>query len=467
MRLFNSLTGQIEKFNPQKDGTITIYSCGPTVYDKQHIGNLAAAIYADTLRRTLKLAFPNHQIKHVMNITDVDDKTIAASHEKIPELEPKEALKKLTTKYEELFLKDLAEIGVDTGTITFVRATENIEAMQQLIKELINGGFAYIGEDGIYFSIEKYRQAGKKYGQLTEITAQSTGQARVRNDEYDKDNIHDFALWKIQKENEPAWDFEINGQNLKGRPGWHIECSAMSVKHLGQPFDIHTGGVDLKFPHHENEIAQSTANNGDLLARFFFHSEHLLVDGQKMSKSLNNFYTLEDIKNKGFDPLAFRLLILQSNYQNQAHFSWENLQAAQNRLNNWRAALDLLWQEDKAIDSAIRSDEYENNMLKVQQNNLGTPSIVTLIDEAFDKVNNLHICKPCIENVSDTIHQLLGIDLLQGKSDISEGQKALIAEREEARKNQDWQKADKLRAKLAAQGIEINDTPHGPIWRRL
>jgi cysteinyl-tRNA synthetase len=400
-----------------------------------------------------------------MNITDVDDKTIAASREQYPELEPHDALKKLTAKYEDLFINDLNEIGIDTKAIIFVRATENIESMQLLIRDLVAAGFAYLADDGIYFSIEKYKQAGKKYGQLVEITAESTGQARVKNDEYDKNNVHDFALWKAQKENEPAWDFEVNGQNIKGRPGWHIECSAMSTKLLDQPFDIHTGGVDLKFPHHENEIAQSTANNGQFLAHLFFHSEHLLVDGQKMSKSLNNFYTLQDVKDKGFDPLAFRLLILQSHYQNQAHFSWENLEAAQNALFNFYSWSDLRFQHFKSPNLK------ENYLLALTQitdaikNNLASPQALGWFNGAVNRIDDLGIDSESIDKLAKFIDIFLGLNL-SNRLDINEGQKALIAEREEARKNQDWQKADELRTKLASQGIEVNDTPNGPIWSR-
>jgi cysteinyl-tRNA synthetase len=453
MKLYNSLTKTIEEFNVQEN-EITIYTCGPTVYERAHIGNLASFVYADTLKRVLKLAFPDKSIKHVMNTTDIDDKTIAASREKYPELDPDEALQKLTREYEELFKNDLTEIGINIKEITFVRATENIEAMQSLIKQLLKDGFAYIGDDGIYFSIEKYKQAGKKYGQLVEITAQSTGKARVKNDEYDKDNIHDFALWKAQKENEPAWSFDINSQNIKGRPGWHIECSAMSIKELGQPFDIHTGGVDLKFPHHENEIAQSTANNGDLLAHLFFHSEHILVDGQKMSKSLNNFYTLQDIKNKGFDPQAFRLLVLQSHYRNQAHFSWENLSAAQNRLNNLYAWADLIHQHGviKQTISASMQD-YQT----VVEDDLRLFDALMLIE--------LNTGITPQSDLLEKAEQLLGLKLTNRK-DIAENQKTLIGEREKAREIEDWQKADELRAKLLEQGIEINDTPNGPVWSR-
>lgn len=330
MKVYNTLTKKKEEVKPLDGKTVRIYSCGPTVYDHIHIGNLASFIYADDLVK--KLRKEGFEVKHVMNITDVDDKTIKKSQGKYPDLPPKEALKKLTEEYTSIFLEDMNKVGNSVDDMKFVKATENINEMQKLILRLYEAGIAYIENDGIYFSIEKYKKAGKKYGQLLKLTEGNTSKARIDNDEYEKDNVHDFALWKASKESEPSWDFEINGRNMPGRPGWHIECSAMSVKELGQPFDIHTGGVDLIFPHHENEIAQSTASGQeDKLANMFFHNEHLLIEGKKMSKSLNNFVTLKDIEDKGFNPMAFRLMVLQSDPHNQANFSWNILQAAQNR----------------------------------------------------------------------------------------------------------------------------------------
>lgn len=392
MKLYNTLTKKTEDVKPLKDNEIRIYSCGPTVYDHIHIGNLASFIHADALRRSLE--DEGHKVRHVMNITDVDDKTIRRSHEKYPDLEPKEALKKLTSEYEELFKKDMEEVGNDLAALEFVRATDYIPQMQELIRKLHGGGFAYIADDGVYFSIEAYKKSGKTYGQLIPIDSKNTSESRIQNDEYDKESAHDFALWKKQKPGEPAWEFTLNGHDLTGRPGWHIECSAMSHTLLGQPFDIHTGGIDLIFPHHENEIAQSTAGKDDpLLAKLFFHNEHLLIDGKKMSKSLNNFYTLREIKEKGFNPLAFRLLVLQSTPRNQANFSWEILQAAQNR---------------------------------------------------FNKLNG---------------------NGQTGK--LTSQQQELIDSREKARKDNNWEAADKLRKELEKQGIGVNDTDNGPIWYRL
>lgn len=440
MELFNSLTKKVEPFTPLKEGEVRIYSCGPTVYERAHIGNLLSFIYADTLHRAL--VADGYKVKHVMNITDVDDKTIAKSRQEYPELEPMEALKKLTAKYEKLFMDDLRAVGVDAEDYVFVRATDNIPAMQALIKELLAASVAYVADDGVYFSIKSYKAKGKTYGQLVDVSPDSTKESRIDNDDYDKDNAHDFALWKLQKEGEPAWDFEVDGQNLKGRPGWHIECSAMSAGELGQPFDIHTGGVDLKFPHHENEIAQSTAANGDLLAKLFFHNEHMLVDGQKMAKSLNNFYTLEDVSAKGYDPLAFRLLVLQSHYRNQAHFSWENLEAAQNRLRK------LVM---NAAGKTPKKDK-DTTVLDALKRDLDTPTLLAGIEGAAGDLA--------------TLDDVLSLGLADQK-DLTEDQNQQIQAREAARKTGDWQKADDIREQLESQGIGINDTDSGPVWYRL
>ncbi|HEY9714084.1 MAG TPA: cysteine--tRNA ligase, partial [Chroococcales cyanobacterium] len=284
MNLFNSLSKTTEPFKPLTGDGVRMYSCGPTVYDHIHIGNLSAFIYADTLRRVLKAS--GYRVQHIMNFTDVDDKTIRRSRESYPDMEPRLALEKLTSDYTSIFLDDMTAVGNDIEDMKFIKATDAIPHMQELIRRLYEQKFAYIADDGVYFSIQAYKNSGKVYGQLVELTESSTSEERIANDEYDKENVHDFALWKTQKPGEPAWDFELDGHELVGRPGWHIECSAMSTEQLGQPFDIHTGGVDLKFPHHENEIAQSTAGQDDpLYANIFVHNEHMLVDGQKMSKS--------------------------------------------------------------------------------------------------------------------------------------------------------------------------------------
>lgn len=468
MKLHNTLTRQPEDFKPTDNTQVRIYSCGPTVYDHIHIGNLSAFIYADTLRRTLRAA--GYDVRHVMNFTDVDDKTIRRSRERYPDLAPEEALHKLTAEYSDIFLADMETIGNDVSALEFIRATDSIEGMRRLIEELHTEDFAYITEDGVYFSIEKYRASGKKYGQLTEISEASTANARIQNDEYDKDFVHDFALWKTRKEGEPAWPFELDGHDLTGRPGWHIECSVMSVNLLGQPFDIHTGGIDLIFPHHENEIAQSTAGKGDAYAKYFFHNEHLLVDGKKMSKSLGNFYTLRDIQEKGYDPLAFRLMVLQSHYRSQTNFSWENLEAAQNRLKTFWAMADLRFQAvEKPSIGTSAFDSVESEIMGHLTNDVNGPNALAVLN-AFESLLKDKLISKADENRFDKflrfLDNILGLDL-SGRDDITNEQKELIAARQAAREAKDWAKSDEQRDELQKQGIAVRDTEHGPVWSKL
>lgn len=455
MNILNSLTKQIEELKPITPGKIGLYSCGPTVYNNLHIGNLAAFIYADLLRRTLSAGY---DVKAIMNITDVDDKTIRDSKRDYPDLEPKDALLKLTRKYEDVFMNDIKRIGIDTGAITFIRATDTIPEMVALTQELLDKNIAYIAEDGVYFSIKDYEAAGYPYGVLQKID-RSHEHARIANDEYDKDHVSDFALWKRFTPGEPSWEASFTHNNTKhdipGRPGWHIECSAMSQKLLTVPFDIHTGGVDLKFPHHENEIAQSRGATGaDSFANYFVHNNHIRIDGKKMSKSLGNFFTLRDIEEKGYSPLAFRLLVLSSHYTNESNFTWDILEAAQNRLKNWQAAADLRWQLPESQDA--------QDILIALKNNLDTPHVLSVIDEAFDAAaHNNHA--PSAELLND-IHVLLGINLLL--PDITTEQKTILKARAAARDAKEWTKSDELRAELGSHGLDVRDTPKGQLWSR-
>ena len=469
MKLYNTLTKQVDDILPLDDQAYHMYSCGPTVYDHAHIGNLSAYIFADTLRRALKL--DGHAAKHVMNYTDVDDKTIRRSREQYPDMEPREALKKLTDKYIDIFRDDMQRVGNDLAAITFVRATDTIDAMKDLITRLHDAGFAYIADDGVYFSIEAYRKSGKTYGQLLELTAQNTSEARIHNDEYDKESAHDFALWKTQKDGEPAWEFTLDGHDLAGRPGWHIECSVMSRPELGQPFDLHTGGIDLIFPHHENEIAQSTAlEENPVMATCFAHNEHILVDGKKMAKSAQNFFTLQDIVDKGFDPLAFRLLILQSHYRNPVNFSWESLEAAQNRLMTLRSIADLRFQAVGALNMT-RPDfvTVRQRISECMQDDLDTPGVLKEIAAFVVRVTLSGIASEEMQGFVETLAFLdgvLGLQLLQS-ADITGEQKHLIIEREQARGAKEWARSDELRQQLQAQDIGVRDTPAGAIWYRL
>lgn len=461
MKLYNTLSRSVTDFKPLEAQQVRMYSCGPTVYDRIHIGNLSAFVAADTLRRVLTAQ--GFDVKHVMNFTDVDDKTIHRSTETYPELDRAEALSKLTRQYEDIFLSDMLAIGNDTTAIEFIRATDSIEAMRHLITRLYKAGFAYITDDGVYFSIEAYKKSGKTYGQLLELSTQNTSVARIDNDEYDKESVHDFALWKTRKDDEPAWEFELDGHNLLGRPGWHIECSVMSATSLGQPFDIHTGGIDLIFPHHENEIAQSTAGvDNPIYASYFVHNEHLLIDGKKMSKSLGNFFTLHDIQEKGFEPQAFRLMILQSHYRSQTNFTWQNLEAAQNRLKRWRALCDLVWQQDKSSGSF--NSIHREALLTALADDLDTPAAMLVVEEAFTEAEQLHI-DDAFKAFVELIEAVLGLRLMG--DGISGNTRQTLKDRQTARDNKEWEKSDELRVQLSRQGIGVRDTPQGQIWYRI
>ena len=466
MRLYNTRTHSIENFAPLQDNTVRMYSCGPTVYNHAHIGNLSSYIYADTLRRTLKAI--GYQVKHVMNFTDVDDKTIRDSHMKYPDDEPMVALTKFTAHYERVFLDEMAQVGNSVNDVTFVKATDNIADIQQLIRKLLEQGDAYVADDGVYFSISEYRKT-RQYGQLSHVDFNATDRQRINNDEYDKDHAHDFALWKAQKEGEPAWDFTLpDGSNMPGRPGWHIECSVMSVKNLGQPFDIHTGGVDLIFPHHENEIAQSTAGNQPAeYANFFVHNEHLLVNGAKMSKSAHNFYTLPDLVERSFSPLDFRLLVLQSHYRSATNFSWETLEAAKNRRRHWCNVAELRHQvsdnpSEEQIDKVSQLVEQAQDAM---ENDLDTPNALKYFDEAFDLFKPEQTDLGALDMLLTAIDQLLGLKLIETTPDIAPEDYELIGERQQARHAKDWAKSDQLRNELAKRGIQIKDGPT-PIWSR-
>lgn len=470
MKLHNSLTRALETIHPLDTERYRIYSCGPTVYDHAHIGNLSAYVFADTLRRALATQ-PYAAPKHVMNYTDVDDKTIRRSRERYPDLAPREALRRLTDDYIATFHDDMAAVGNDLAAIDFIRATDSIDGMTRLISQLHAAGYAYVADDGVYFSIETYRASGKQYGQLVKLTTANTSAARINNDEYDKESVHDFALWKTAKPDEPAWPFSLEGVDLTGRPGWHIECSVMSRDGLGQPFDVHTGGIDLQFPHHENEIAQSTALESDpRMAAVFAHNDHILVDGKKMAKSAANFYTLSDIVAKGFDPLAFRLLVLQSHYRNPVNFSWDSLEAAQNRLQGLRALADRRFQlldtpEDTAPDFREAASNLEDSLSK----DVDTPQALAGLAKFESSVtdNNLVTSSSAdFMHLLTAIDGLLGLGLMQS-SDITPDQKTVLQSRQTARDTKDWATSDALRNQLQSQDIGLRDTPHGAIWFRL
>jgi cysteinyl-tRNA synthetase len=465
LKLTNSLSAnQKDVFKPINSNKVRIYSCGPTVYDSIHIGNLRSFIMSDLLRRTLVLA--GYEVTHVMNLTDVDDKTIKRSLQTYPDMQPKQALAKLTDKYSKLFMKDMDLIGNDTSSLKFISATQSIEGIRALIRELEEDGFAYTSDDGVYFSIQKYIESGKKYGQLVKIDSKNTSLERINNDEYDKDEAHDFALWKTQKEGEPAWPFELSGKRLDGRPGWHIECSVMSTQTLGQPFDIHTGGVDLKFPHHENEIAQSTAGKGRVYANYFIHNEHLLVEGKKMAKSFNNFITLQDISESGVDPLVFRVFTLMSHYRSQNNYTTKSLQQSAKLLNSLKSWADLRFQNLVSKKYAQLLQTTTTDITERLLDDMDTPGALGKLMPAIKQADSLGADSRAIELLVKYLDKNLGFDFLTD-TDITAQQKKLINERQTAKQNNDYDLSDKLRDKLEENGITLNDSSQGVTWARL
>ena len=312
LRLFNTMSSRIEEFHSLRDHEVRMYACGPTVYDYGHIGNFRTFVAVDLLRRFLRQS--GYHVRHVMNITDVDDKIIRnAARDGV-------TVQQYTAKYEQAFLEDAAMISIEQPTL--VRATEHIPAMADFVTKLVEKGFAYRTDDGsYYFRIAKFPQ----YGKLSkkDFSGMQDG-ARVDVDEYDKDSARDFALWKAPKPGEASWDTAIG----PGRPGWHLECSVMSMQELGESFDLHAGGEDLIFPHHENEIAQSESMTGKTFANFWFHARFLLVEGEKMSKSLGNFFTLRDLVLKGHKPSSIRYLLTSVPYRNQLNFTFDGLKQA-------------------------------------------------------------------------------------------------------------------------------------------
>ncbi len=326
LRIYNTMSSQIEEFRPLRDSEVRMYACGPTVYDYGHIGNFRTFVAVDLLRRFLKQS--GYTVRHIMNITDVDDKIIRNS------ARDGVSVQQYTAKYEKAFLEDAAMIGIEQPTL--VRATEHIADMSDFVARLVEKGIAYRAEDGsYYFRIAKFPE----YGKLSkkDFSSMLDG-ARVDVDEYDKDSARDFALWKAPKPGEASWETKIG----PGRPGWHLECSVMSMKELGESFDLHAGGEDLIFPHHENEIAQSESMTGKPFAHFWFHARFLLVEGEKMSKSLGNFFTLRDLVLKGHKPSSLRYLLTSVPYRNQLNFTFDGLKQAAvsvERLRNFRLRL--------------------------------------------------------------------------------------------------------------------------------
>lgn len=443
LKLYNTLTRKKEAFKPIKDKEVGMYSCGPTIYDYAHIGNFRAYVFSDTLRRWLE--YLDFKVKNVMNLTDVDDKTIKRSQREGIKL------KELTQKYEKAFLEDLESLNIKKPNI-MPRATEHIKEMIGLIKILIKKKYAYKTEDGIYFSIKKF----KNYGKLAKLDLSKLQQTeRIKKDSYEKEEARDFALWKFWQPEDGGvfWETEIG----KGRPGWHIECSAMSMKYLGESFDIHTGGIDLVFPHHQNEIAQSEAATGKKFVNFWLHNEWLLVDGKKMSKSLGNFYTLRNLAEKGFKPLALRYLYLSDHYKSQSNFTLENLKNAQNSYERLKNIVSELKYDGKI------NQKYLKEFSKAMDQDLETSKALQVVWKLVrDKK-----AEGKIETIGK-MDEVLGLKLLEKeKVKVPAEILGIVEEREKARKANDWKKSDELRNEVNKKGWHIDDTEEGPKIKKL
>jgi cysteinyl-tRNA synthetase len=463
LRIYNTLTRSVETFKPLKPGEVSMYTCGPTVYDYAHIGNFRSYVFADLLRRTLERAGLN--VKQVMNITDVDDKTIAGSQA------ARVSLKEFTQRYEQAFFEDLKSLRIKPAML-YPRATEHIPQMIELILKLMEAGYAYKAEDGVYFDISKFSDYGKlSHIPLAELKPGS--RSRIQADSYTSEQFRDFALWKAWKpeDGDVVWETPFG----KGRPGWHIECSAMSMHYLGPSFDIHTGGIDLIFPHHENEIAQSEGATGKQFVRYWVHCEHLLVNNQKMSKSLGNIITLRDVLAKGYTPSALRYFLLSGHYRTQLNFTWEALQHSQDtieKLNDFVAKLYWLLPklrekpQNHELLTALKVAKHAFE--KKLENDLDMPSALVHLHEVI-AITNKEIDRKSVDSrsigaVIDFIHDVNAIlDVLNVKELIlTEQQKKLIEKREELRRQKNFDAADAIRSELEHQGIGLEDTPWGP-----
>jgi cysteinyl-tRNA synthetase len=480
LQFHNQLTKNIDAFQPIAEGKVSLYTCGPTVYNFLTVGNWTAYVYWDTLVRVLTAN--NFEVTRVMNITDVGHLVSDADDgedklEKGAKREGKTAWE-VAQFYTEDFLAGMRALNLIPPT-HIPKATEYIEQQLNLVRTLKEKGYTYQISDGIYYDTAKF----PTYGDFADLDldAQKAG-ARVEFNP-EKHNPSDFALWKFTAEGEKRdmeWptpnDLTDEGVERPGFPGWHLECSAMSMALLGDTIDIHTGGIDHIPVHHTNEIAQSEAATGVQFANYWLHNNHLKVNGTKISKSLGNGYTLQDLEEKGYDPLDLRLFILQSHYRTEGNFTFDNLTAARNRRLNWRnvAALRHQTHDTLQTDGDTETDSKTvslyaaaQKLIETLSDDLNTAEGMAIIDGAFDNVlasrlDNIH--QHALVSFIETIDQLYGLKLLETTPDISDDSKRLILERARARENKDYTRSDEIRDELAKSGIAVRDTASGPVW---
>jgi cysteinyl-tRNA synthetase len=462
---FNTLTRKKEAFKPLEASKVKIYTCGPTVYDYAHIGNFRAFLFEDLLKRWL--VHRGFKVTHVMNLTDIDDKTIKGSQkQQVP-------LRQFTDFYVKAFFEDIKALNIEAADV-YPKATDHIPEMVALIKTLMAKNFAYKGEDGsIYYAVCKF----SNYGKLSKIKVDELKVgARVSQDEYAKEEAQDFALWKAwtPDDGDVFWETELG----KGRPGWHIECSAMSMKYLGETFDIHCGGVDNMFPHHENEIAQSEAATDKKFVNYWLHNEHLLVEGKKMAKRLGNFYTLRDLLAKGYDPIAIRYLLMSTHYRQQFNFTFEGLDSAKGAVDRLRNFVRRLHDVDGIEESkgkvAVLTAKLEACFGGSLDDDLDIGTALASLFDFVREINNLldsnMISKTEASDVGRLMMFLDEVLGVIGKVEVEEALTAdidaMVHKRESARKAKNWKEADEIRAQLKAMGIILEDTVQGVRWHK-
>ncbi len=464
LKFHNNLSGQTEEFTPLDGNTVKLYICGPTVWNFAHIGNFRTFIFGDVLRRYLK--FKGYDLTHVFNLTDVDDRII--NEAKKAEI----SIDEFTAPFITAFWEDFDSLGNERPEIT-PRATEHIAEMIEIIEKLLANGHAYQSEGSIYYRISAFPE----YGKLSKINFAGNitgGGGRVDTDKYDKENAQDFALWKFVDETEPTgWDASFG----RGRPGWHIECSAMSMKYLGETFDIHAGGIDLQFPHHENEIAQSEGATGKLFAKTWLHGEFLKIDDVTMSKSKGNFFTFRDLHAQGYSALAIRYLLLSVPYRHQLNFTFEGLQGAEStvkrlqdfrrRVAEYRAETGLNGEVERIVLDALR--EFETAMNDDLNTSVALSAVHNLVKEINVALSNDALQaddKDLILEAISKFDAVLGIFGKENQEMLDADIENLIAERQEARRSRNFARSDEIRDSLAEKGIILEDTKDGVRWKR-
>ncbi|MBN2326762.1 MAG: cysteine--tRNA ligase [Candidatus Omnitrophica bacterium] len=460
---YNTETNRKEEFVSIEPDHVRMYTCGPTVYDFAHIGNYRAYLFEDVLRRYLK--YRGYKVTHVMNLTDVEDKIIRKSQEQNC------TIFDVTKTYEAAFFEDLDSLCIERAE-HYPKATDHVPEMIDLIKKLQEKGMTYEKDGSIYYRVNMFKDYGRLSGNRPE-TVQAG--ARIDADEYEKEEATDFVLWKSRKEGEHFWQTELG----EGRPGWHIECSAMAMKLLGSHFDIHCGGEDNIFPHHENEIAQSEGATGERYVNYWLHCRHLLVDGEKMSKSKGNFYTLRDLMNKGFHPMAIRFFIVASHYRTPVNLTMEGLHAAHaswSRIMDFHGRLKEIMQNDAEGRRSDNLDEERTQCLQRfkehMDDDLDAPRAVAAVFDFIREANKIMdegpIAKIQAQEILEALSQIdsvLGV-IVEEEFILDEEIERLIQERHEARKNKEFAKADAIRDQLTEQGIILEDTRDGVRWKR-